>query len=83
MLRYSLKSLDELDALKEQEKLADNQPLISETSSLALIDYSNYPLDLSLVSALVAFDPTNPYQSSINLFSTLDSSGIPRGVLGS
>ena len=83
MLYYSLKSLDELDAFKEQEKFAANQPLILEASSSTLIDYSNYPLDLSLVSALVAFDPANPYQSSIDLFSTLDSGGIPRGVLGS
>ena len=87
MLRYSLKSLDELDALEEQEKLgvlaADTQPPTLELPSPVLIDYSNYPLNLSLVSALAAFNPTNPYQSDINLFSTLDSSRILRGVLGS
>ena len=65
MLRYSLKSLDELDALEEREKLGalivDTQLPILEPPPSALIDYSNHPLDLSLVSALVAFDPANPY----------------------
>ena len=83
MLYRGLKSLDELNALKEQEKLIVNQPLISEASSPAFIDYSNHPLDPSLVSALIAFDPANPYQSGINLFSVLDSNRNLRGVLDS
>ena len=66
MLYRSLKSLDELDALEKQEKLADNQPLIPETPSLALIDYSNYSLDPSLVSALVAYDPSDPFQATLD-----------------
>ena len=61
MLRYSLKSLNKLDALEEQEKLADSQLPTPETPSLVLIDYSNYPLDLSLVSALAAFDLSDPF----------------------
>ena len=65
MLYRGLKSLDELDALKEREKLrapiTDTQPLILGPLPSALIDYSNYPLDLSLVSALVAFDPADLY----------------------
>ena len=76
MLRYSLKSLDKLDTFKEQEKLTSNLPPILATSSLALIDYSSYSLNLSLILALIAFDPADPYQSGVNLFSTLDSSRI-------
>ena len=83
MLYYSLKSLDKLDALKKQEKLADNISSILATPLLILIDYSSHPLNLLLVSALVAFNPANPYQSSINLFLILDSSRNPRRVLDS
>ena len=61
MLRRSLKSLDELDALKAQEKLAGNISLTLATPLLVLVDYSSYPLDLSLVSALVAFDSADSY----------------------
>ena len=65
ILRCGLKSLDELDILKEREKLrasvVDIQPLIPEPLPLASINYSNYPLDLSLVSALMAFDSADPY----------------------
>ena len=83
MLRRGLKSLDKLDALEEQEKLVDNASLISATPLLIPVNYSSHPLDLSLVSALVAFDPADPYQSGINLFSILDSNRNPRRVLGS
>ena len=65
MLRRGLKSLDELDALKEQERLetpvADAQSPTPEASPSAPIDYFDYPLDSSLVAALVAFDSADPY----------------------
>ena len=78
MLYYSLRSLDEFDALKEQERLkasaTDAQSPTSEPSPLALINYFDYLLDLLLVAALVAFNPANPYQSSIKFPTTIDSS---------
>ena len=86
MLRYSLRSLDKLDALKEQERLeasaADAQSPTPKPTSSASINYFDYPLNLLLVAALIAFDPANPYQSSIKFPATIDSSRIPRGVLG-
>ena len=83
MLRYSLKSLDKLNTLEEQEKLAGNLPPISAAPSSALIDYSSHPLNLLLVLALIAFNLTDLYQFGINLFPALDSGKILRGVLGS
>ena len=86
MLYYSLRSLNKLDALKEQERLktsiADAQSPTSEPSSLALINYFNYPLNLLLVAALIAFDLADPYQSSIKFPATINSNRTPRGVLG-
>ena len=63
MLHRSLRSLDELNALKERERFEASvvDARLPTPESSALIDYFDYPLNPSLVAALVAFDPTNPY----------------------
>ena len=69
MLRRSLKSLDELDATKEAERLAEIQiPIIIAPTTSKVADLSDF-LNLELAAALITYDSLNPFQVTLSFVS--------------
>ena len=59
MLRCGLKTLDKLDTTKEAERLATENPPITDRSSS--LNNPN-PVDLAILEALFSgFDPSDPF----------------------
>ena len=62
MLRRGLKSLNELEAVEERERLAAEASVPSPTPILeAPRDFYNLPFNPALVESLINFDSTDPF----------------------
>jgi hypothetical protein len=80
MFRRGLKSLEELDALEEEERLASSTPAPEPSSFGDESLFLDPSLDPVLSAARADFDPSDPFWSSLV---SETSGGTPRAIPGS
>jgi hypothetical protein len=79
MLRRGLRSMDELEAAEEAERVAAEKEGSLEASTFSEpIDLTDPELDPSLVAALSDYDPSNPFWASLGFDDGIPS--VPQGT---